>query len=49
MKKIYEAPELKLVRFTIADILSGSQEGAISSQIGGDDDYGDDLLDGMGG
>lgn len=43
MKKFYSAPELEMIRFSLRnDILTGSQEGAISSQIVGDDDF-DDL------
>ena len=43
MKKFYEAPELELVRFTMQDVLGGSQEGEIGDKIVGDDDYVDSL------
>ena len=43
MKKFYEAPELEMIRITMQDVLGGSKEGEIGSQIIGDDDYDDDL------
>lgn len=45
MKKFYEAPELEMVRFTLQDVLGGSQEGGITNPgIGDDDDIIDDDL-----
>ena len=46
MKKFYEAPEIEMIRFTLQEVILSSQEGGLGDLIGGDDDPGDDLLDG---